>query len=136
MLGGYMTQQELMKEFGVNPEMNYAQQNVQGMAAQQMNANYQQLYNYANDSYPYISFNQSVDSSKIKSDTKPKEINMLTEVRQDMVKFVREHKSVIYWVAVLLIADHFLFQGAFKEKLKNIMNNLVSKVETKLNSQG
>lgn len=131
-----MTQQELMKEFGVNPEMNYAQQNVQGMAAQQMNANYQQLYNYANDSYPYISFNQSVDSSKIKSDTKPKEINMLTEVRQDMVKFVREHKSVIYWVAVLLIADHFLFQGAFKEKLKNIMNNLVSKVETKLNSQG
>ena len=58
---------------------------------------------------------------------------MVTEVLKDTKQFIREHKATIYWVAVLLIADHFLFNGAFKEKLKNIMNSLVGKVESKLN---
>jgi hypothetical protein len=62
----------------------------------------------------------------------PKEENMVTEVMSDTKKFLKDHKSIIYWVAILLVADHVLFNGAFKEKLKNIMSQLVGKVEDKL----
>lgn len=68
-----------------------------------------------------------------KQELKPKETHMLTEIAGDMKKFVKDHKSVIYWVAVLLLVDHVFFQGAFKEKLKTMMGKLVGRVEEKLN---
>lgn len=64
---------------------------------------------------------------------KPKEGNMLSEVAKDMRGFVKEHKSMIYWVLVLFMLDHFFFQGSFKAKLKSMMDNLVGKIESKIN---
>lgn len=64
---------------------------------------------------------------------KLKETNMVTEVVQDAKKFIKDHKSTIYVVAILLVVDHFMFNGAMKEKLKAIMQNLIGKVEAKLN---
>ena len=60
------------------------------------------------------------------------ETNMITEVATDMKKFIREHKSTIYWIMMLLIIDHFFFHGAFKDKLKASMEKFVGKVETKI----
>lgn len=64
---------------------------------------------------------------------KPKGENMLTEITRDAKTFVREHKSTIYVIAVLLLADHFMFNGAFKAKLKSMMEKIVGQVEDKLN---
>lgn len=58
---------------------------------------------------------------------------MLSEVAKDMRGFVKEHKSMIYWVLVLFMLDHFFFQGSFKAKLKSMMDNLVGKIESKIN---
>lgn len=69
----------------------------------------------------------------INNENKLEDTNMVTEVVKDTKQFIRDHKATIYWVAILLLADHFLFNGVFKEKLKNIMHNLVGKVEAKLN---
>lgn len=85
------------------------------------------LYNYA-----HLDPTKLVPPNKISDKSTKKGTNMFSEVAQDMKVFVKEHKSLIYWVAVLFIFDHFFFQGAFKSKLKNIMDNLVGKVESKL----
>lgn len=64
--------------------------------------------------------------------TEKKERGMFSEAAGDLKKFIKEHKSLIYWVLVLLIVDHFFFKGAFKEKLTSMMHKLVGKVESKL----
>ncbi len=66
------------------------------------------------------------------TNVKKQETNMITEVAKDLKQFIKDHKSTIYVIAALLLADHFMFNGAFKEKLKGIMSNLVGKVESKL----
>lgn len=68
------------------------------------------------------------------SNKKPIEgVNMITEVVKDLKQFVRDHKSTVYVIAILLIVDHFMFNGAMKEKLQSLMQNLIGKVEAKLN---
>lgn len=59
-----------------------------------------------------------------------KEQSMLGTISQDLKKFIVEHKSTIYVLAVLILADHLLFQGQFRERLHKMMSTLLGKVET------
>lgn len=63
------------------------------------------------------------------------EVNMFKQVGSDLKAFIAEHKSVIYWLAVLFLADHFFFQGAFRERLNGIMNKMLGKVESQLDAK-
>ncbi len=58
--------------------------------------------------------------------------SMLKSVGNDLKAFITEHKSVIYWIAVALLADHVFFGGAFREKLHGLMNKLLGKVEAQI----
>lgn len=55
--------------------------------------------------------------------------NMFTQMGADFKTFIAEHKATIYWIALLFLADHFLFNGAFRVRLQEIMNKLLGKVE-------
>lgn len=59
---------------------------------------------------------------------------MMKEIKEDMKKFIREHKSLIYWTVGLILLDRFYFNGAFEKKLKEMMQRLVSLVEKKFDS--
>lgn len=63
--------------------------------------------------------------------TKEKE-SMFKEIRTDVQVFIKEHKSVIYWTLLLYIVDYYCFDGALKGRLQKIVQNLVGKVESKL----
>lgn len=63
---------------------------------------------------------------------KPKEKTMIKEIREDFRVFMREHKSMIYWGLILYVVDHYYFEGAFKERLKQMAHNLIGKVEKKI----
>lgn len=58
-----------------------------------------------------------------------KEPSMLGTVSKDLKSFILEHKSTIYWIAVLLLVDHFFFNGAYRQKINGIMHKLIGKVE-------
>ncbi len=58
--------------------------------------------------------------------------NMFKTVANDMKGFITEHKSVLYWMAVMLLADHVFFGGAFREKLHGLMNKMLGKVEAQI----
>lgn len=60
------------------------------------------------------------------------EKSMLKSIGSDLKEFLAEHKSVIYWIAVALLADHVFFNGAFREKLHGLMNKLLGKVEAQI----
>lgn len=70
---------------------------------------------------------------------KPKErkdISMLKEVKEDLKKFARDHKSLIYWTLGLIILDRIYFEGLFEKKLSEIAHRFVGIIEAKLDKIG
>ena len=63
---------------------------------------------------------------------KPKERTMFQEVKNDVTVFIKEHRGTIYFIALFLMVDHFIFKGVFKERLQKMVESLISKVETKV----
>lgn len=63
-------------------------------------------------------------------------VSMLKALGSDLKGFLVEHKSAIYMIAVLFLADHILFQGAFRERLHGLMNKLLGKVEAQIDNSG
>lgn len=57
---------------------------------------------------------------------------MFQEVKNDVTTFIKEHRGVIYFVALTLLIDHLIFKGVFKARLQNMMESLISKVESKV----
>ncbi len=75
--------------------------------------------------------NNHIDNiKKYNKDIIPKE-NKMNDLAGDFKGFIKEHRSVLYWVAVLMLVDHFVFNGAFRSRLKGIVDGLVTKVEEK-----
>jgi hypothetical protein len=64
--------------------------------------------------------------------TKPGVYDMFKVIGADMKAFIADNKSAIYMIAVMFLADHILFQGAFRERLHGIMNKLLGKVEAQI----
>lgn len=51
----------------------------------------------------------------------------------DSIKeYVKEHKSIIMTIAVVLIVDHLVFNGAFREKVKSLVDGLLNKATKQL----
>lgn len=59
-------------------------------------------------------------------------VPMLKTIGSDLKAFIAEHKSTIYWIALMFLLDHVLFQGAFRERLHGLMNKLLGKVESQI----
>lgn len=58
-----------------------------------------------------------------------KEVNMLESVKE----YLKENKQIIMTIAVVLIVDHLVFGGAFRERVKSLVNGLLNNAEKKLN---
>jgi hypothetical protein len=59
----------------------------------------------------------------------PKGKGMFNEMVNDARGFVKENKAVIYWVAILFLADHFFFNGRFRDKLHALVERAIGKCE-------
>lgn len=70
----------------------------------------------------------------VEPQNKPVEKTMFQEVVADVKTFVREHRGIIYFVAIALLMDHFVFQGIFKDRLKTMAGKIVGKIEAKLDA--
>jgi hypothetical protein len=50
-------------------------------------------------------------------------------------EYLKENKSIIMTIAVVLIVDHLVFGGAFREKVKALVNGLLDKAQTDLDKK-
>ena len=57
---------------------------------------------------------------------------LIKEGVQDIKGFIKENRAVIYWVSLILLADHFIFKGQFKTKLKSTFNALIDRVNASI----
>lgn len=57
---------------------------------------------------------------------------MLNEVKNDVKGFVSENRSTIYTILLVAIVDHFVFGGAFRDRLKGLVDKFLGKAEAKI----
>lgn len=57
---------------------------------------------------------------------------LIKEGISDVKGFIKENRAVIYWVSLILLADHFIFKGQFKNKLKSTFNALIDRVNASI----
>ena len=57
---------------------------------------------------------------------------LIKESVQDIRGFIKENRAVIYWISLILLADHFIFKGQFKTKLKSTFNALIDRVNASI----
>lgn len=55
---------------------------------------------------------------------------MVKGVAKDVKGFVQENRYVLYWISLILLADHFILGGQCKEKLLGTFNALIDKVNS------
>jgi hypothetical protein len=60
---------------------------------------------------------------------------MLKEVVQDVRGFVKQHSGVIYTVALVALADHFLLGGALRTRLQALIEKLLAKAEKSIGNE-
>ena len=67
-------------------------------------------------------------SNSVLTQAKETVINM----KNDIKNFIVENRAIIYWVAILIVADQWIFEGKFREKLQSIFESLITKVKKQL----
>lgn len=111
----------------------YLQQ--QQMIAQQIAISQEQMkteYDYWHNLNAISSSTSSLQNPPPRVSATKKERTMFQEIKNDVSTFVKEHRGVIYFIALFLLVDHFIFKGVFKERLQKMMESLVKKVEDKV----
>lgn len=84
------------------------------------------------DRYKAIESSKQPLQLRTSTPTPKKELSMFKTVASDVKSFILEHRSTLYFLAFALLVDHFLFQDAFRNRLKAIADGLIKKVEDKV----
>lgn len=51
----------------------------------------------------------------------------------DRVKsYIERHEDVLITIGIIILIDQFIFAGAFREKLKGLVDSMINKVTSKL----
>lgn len=84
-----------------------------------------------------ISYGTGLSDIKVHSNTlvnsEPKKSLMNTFV-SDIKEFVKEHRTIIYSVVVILLVDHFFLGNKLTNRIKGIVENLLCGVERKVSA--
>ena len=68
--------------------------------------------------------------------TPPQKKSFMTDIlkigktmKDDVKNFIIENRKIIYWLAILLILDQWVFDGKFREKLHELFETLINRVK-------
>ena len=80
-----------------------------------------------------ITIESSGRTKAIKTEKSKLEVErMLKEGVEDVKGFVKENRYVLYWVSLILLADHFIFGGEMRGKIQELFNSIINKVNAKI----
>jgi len=60
-----------------------------------------------------------------------RKVGMLKELLGDLRGYIRDNRDLIFSIAFVLVLDEFVFKGAFRERLKAVIEGVLKKVENK-----
>lgn len=64
----------------------------------------------------------------------PKSPSLMNTVIQDLKTFIREHRTLIYSIVVILLVDHFFLGNKLTARIKGMVEKLLGSVESKVHA--
>lgn len=77
---------------------------------------------------PVISRGTASKASTANHDGSVKRGRLMDELRG----YIREHRNVLFTVVLVLLLDHLFFEGAMRERLKQLLSGMLTKAEGSL----
>ena len=56
---------------------------------------------------------------------------MFSEISKDLKGYISENRDLLYTIGLVLIIDQYIFDGAFRQRIKNLVEGLLKKAENK-----
>lgn len=53
-------------------------------------------------------------------------------MKDEAKNFLTEHRTILFWIAIVIIADYWLLEGKLRNQLLEIFESVVAKVKTHL----
>jgi len=57
--------------------------------------------------------------------------NMLKGLFEDLRIYLKENRDMVYTIGLVLLVDHFVFEGAFRDRLKRLVEGFLTKAEVR-----
>ena len=77
-------------------------------------------------------YNNSVYPTPQKQETPKKgRPSLIKELFGDLRQYIRENRDLIFSIVFVLVLDEYVFDGAFRERLKSVIEGVLKKVERK-----
>lgn len=80
-----------------------------------------------------ITFEDAVTKETTTKKSKLEVERMFKDGVEDVKGFVKENRYVLYWVSLILLADHFIFGGSMRDKIQVMFNSIIDTVNAKIN---
>lgn len=61
----------------------------------------------------------------------PRKGHMLKELFGDLRGYIKENRDLIFSIVFVLVLDEYVFEGAFRERLKGVIEGVLKRVERK-----
>lgn len=61
----------------------------------------------------------------------PRKVGMVKELFGDLRGYVRDNRDLIFSIVFVLVLDEYVFKGAFRERIKSVIEGVLKKVEDK-----
>lgn len=80
------------------------------------------------------SYPTSEQTARVESLLKGKKVEkgLFSSMKDGVTEFFSENRSVITWLALIFLVDHFFFKGAFRERLHRMVEGMIGKIEKKI----
>lgn len=83
------------------------------------------------DSY-YVALGKGRGGWYVKKECFAKEISNGGNMFDSVKEYVKENRSILMTIGVALLVDHLVFGGAFREKVKSIIDSMLNTAQKKL----
>lgn len=80
---------------------------------------------------PYASVTYLQDLEQKQEKQKKESKTMIQNVKN----YVEKHRDIIFTVGFIFLVDHFMFKGALRDRLKGMIEGVISKVEKEFHKE-
>ena len=91
------------------------------------------LYGDKGEIYTFVKYDDSNACVGVDDETESfkwkrlDQVSLKGDTMNSMKEYLEKHRDVFLTIGIVLILDHFVFEGAFREKLKSITESFLDK---------
>lgn len=110
----------------------YGPQSASSCVGMMSGASYQQAMAQQQQARSYPSQEQIARVELLVKGKKVESKGIFASMKDGVAEFFHDNRTMISWLALIFVVDHFFFKGAFRDRLHKMVENMIGKIEEKI----